>query len=46
MVVDKAATPMYDERFRGYGMNKESRVRLFGVFQAVLSTPDLSRFVQ
>ncbi|CAM9786078.1 unnamed protein product, partial [Pylaiella littoralis] len=26
VVVDKAATPMYDERFRGYGMNKESRV--------------------
>lgn len=22
VVVDKTVTPMYDERFRGYGMNK------------------------
>lgn len=40
MVVDKTVAPMYDERFRGYGMNKESGVALFfDAFYAVLSTP-------
>lgn len=26
VVVDKTVAPMYDERFRGYGMNKESGI--------------------
>lgn len=31
MVVDKVIAPMYDERFRGYGMNKASASNFFFV---------------
>lgn len=29
VVVDKTVTPLYDERFRGYGMNKASFTSYF-----------------